>query len=368
MRKSDKDSCGNDVYVLGENGLMDFNPNIDFYEWEDYVNTSFRDLILKDSYNVPEYPISYLNDALLGIDRSELIVIGADTGIGKTALANDIAMFNAEKGKNVYLFSLEGDTFDVVNRERYKLFCDFIKKSDRRDIELDYRKFVMNRYDVDITLIIKNEIDEILKRKYRTLKVYGGHNKSGISIDRLCSHLDMLEGTPDLIVIDHLQYFNFMSNNEHSEITEMLKKIQEKKKQYRVPIVLVSHLRKKGKDRGFPENDDFHGSSNIAKQADTCIILSHVNFDDENTYEKQISNGIYQTGIRITKSRTGLSQRIIGVVNFNLEKRKYEKEYSLAIAMPMGVKKMELENYPRWAKKIKNCTDFKRKDKNVYNN
>ena len=354
MRKSDKDSCGNDVYVLGENGLVDFNPNIDFYEWEDYVNTSFRDLILKDPDSSLEYPIKYLNDALLGIDKSELIVIGADTGLGKTELVNNIAFHNAEKGKNVYLFSLEGDTFDVVNRERYKLFCEYIKKSNMKDVELDYRKFVMNKYDVDLTLIIKNEIDEVLKRKYRTLRVYGGHGTSGISIDRLCSHLDMLEGTPDLIVIDHIQYFNFMTSNEYSEITEMMKKLQEKKKQYRVPIILVSHLRKKGLDRGFPSNDDFHGSSNIAKQADTCIILSHVNFDEDDTYEKQISTGIYQTGIRITKSRTGLSQRIIGVVDFNLNKRKYEEEYSLAVAMPMGVKKMKAENYPKWAKHIVN--------------
>jgi len=363
MYASDKDKCGNDVYVKGENGLTDFNPDIDFYNWEDYVDTAYRDMVMKDPYDVLEYPIKYLNDALLGIDRSELIVIGADTGLGKTELANNIALHNAEKGKNVYLFSLEGDTFDVINRERYKLFYDYIKNSDMgiKVEDLDYRKFVLNRYGVEVQMIIHDEIDPILKRKYKTLKVYGGHGSSSISIDRLCSHLDMLEGKPDLIVIDHIQYFNFMSSNEHAEITEMMKKIQEKKKQYRVPVVLVSHLRKKGKDRGFPSNDDFHGSSNIAKQADTCIILSHVDIeDDDNTYEKQIASGIYQTGIRITKSRTGLSQRIIGVINFNLNKRRYEDKYTLAVARPMDCKKMAIENYPNWAKEKVNCTDIGR--------
>jgi len=355
MHKSDKDSCGNDVWIESKSGFKFINPNIDFWKWEEYVEAAQLDIFSKDpETDLLDYPIKYLNDALLGISKSELVVIGADTGIGKTALANEIAFKNAEKGKKVYLFSLEGDSFDVINRIRYKYFCEIIKSTNRKDIDLDYRKFIFNMYNNVFEEI--NEVDKILKRKYKTLKVYGGG--SSMSIDKLISHLDMIEDMADLVVVDHLQYFNFMSNNEHSEITEILKKIQQKKKQYRVPFVIVSHLRKKGKDRGFPENDDFHGSSNIAKQADTCIILSHVNFEDEDSYEKQIASGIYQTGIRITKSRTGLSQRIVGVINFNLEKRKYEESYNLAIALPLGVKKMDIANYPKWAKKSVCCTDL----------
>jgi len=166
-------------------------------------------------------------------------------------------------------------------------------------------------------------------------------------------HLDLIKDDADLVVIDHLQYFDFLSNNEHAEITAIMKRIQNIKSKLRIPIVLVSHLRKKGKDRGFPDNDDFHGSSNIPKQADTCIIISHVLFD-EDRYEDQIKTGIYQTGVRITKNRSGMSQRLLGVCNFDLNDRSYKNDYKMGICYPNSIDKIYgRPGLPAWARDSK---------------
>lgn len=327
--------------------MLSWDKKCGWYDWDEYVDASFRDLVITNPSDFSKYPIKYLEDALLGVGKSELVVIGADTGIGKTTLVNDIAFLNAKAGKNVYLFSLEGDRYEVAQRERYKKFIEMVQVSGRKDIDLSYRKFIMHQHGFEMDKEFM-ELDKLIKQEYENLHVY--KREDVLTMDLFAAHLDLIHADAELVIIDHLQYFDFMSQNEHAEITEIMKRIQTLKNKYRLPIILVSHLRKSAKDRIFPDNNDFHGSSNIAKQADTCIILSHVNFDDED-FQHQIGKEIYKTGIRITKARTGISQRLIGVIDFNMKTRKYSENYQLALAMPLGVVPLEEEHYPKWAKK-----------------
>jgi len=347
------------------------SPDMGFYDWKEYVDESYLDLVTTNPIDIIKYPIGFLNEALTGISRSELVLIGADTGIGKTELANSIAFHNAKMGKRVYLFSLEGDKYEVVNRERYKRYVAMVmltnkdKQSHERFVKIvPYKQFILNDFNfkVDIPLEIL-ELDKLMSLEYKNLKIYS--REDDLNIKTFCTHLEMISDDADLVIIDHLHYFDFLSNNEHAEITEIMKKIKKLQNKLRIPIVIVSHLRKKQNDRIFPDNNDFHGSSNIPKQADTCIILSHIGTDDED-YENQISRGVYKTGMRITKSRTGMSQRIIGVVDYNLFERRYSDNYELYICLPHDVKPLDRDKYPKWAKKPEDVTKFsKQNSKNV---
>ena len=82
-----------------------------FYNLGEYIDESYDDWMKTKNSDILTYPMQFLNDTLGGIMKSELVVIGADSGCGKTELANHIAFHNAERGKNVYLFSLEGDKY-----------------------------------------------------------------------------------------------------------------------------------------------------------------------------------------------------------------------------------------------------------------
>ena len=334
-------------------------PDMGFYDWEEYVSISWLSLTTTNSKDIIEYPIKFLEETLTGIAPSELVLIGADTGIGKTEFANSIAFHNAKKGKRVYLFSLEGDKYEVANRERYKRYVEMIKDVNRGKQPYEkyvniipYKKFIMNDFDdenVKMAMEILN-LDSLMAKEFQNLKIYS--REDALNIQTFCEHLEMIKDDADLVIIDHLHYFDFLSNNEHAEITEIMKRIKKLQDKLRIPIIVVSHLRKKQNDRVFPDNNDFHGSSNIPKQADTCIILSHIGTDSED-YENQISEGIYKTGMRITKSRTGMSQRIIGVMDYSLFDRKYKEEYELYICLPHEVKLMNRSKYPKWVKTAK---------------
>jgi len=331
-----------------------FNKDTGFYNTDKYIDESYLDWSSTDPRQILEYPIAYLNDALGGITKSELVVIGADSGVGKTEMANSLAFHNASAGKNVYLFSLEGDKYDVVNRQRYKMYCDMVQESKCYEKGITYRDFIQNRISNHLRASVRSDmlvIDDMLKVKYKTLKIY--NREKSLSMDAFEAHLELINGSADLVIIDHLHYFDFKSRDEYGEINEIMKRIKRLQDNCRVPIVLISHLRKKDKSRVFPDQNDFHGSSNIVKQADTCIAVAHVELQDEkdnDAYGEQIKANIYQTGIRVVKARTGFSQRIVGVLDFDLQNRKYSREYNLMICGNNFITPMESENYPKWSK------------------
>jgi archaellum biogenesis ATPase FlaH len=328
-----------------KNVFMPHERENHFHNWTEYVLHASSDIHAIKPNELCEYPVKYLQDALGGIVRGELIVIGSDTGRGKTELCNQLAFYNAKRGREVYLFSLEGDKYDVANRERYRYIANLYYSSGRNDLQLSYKDFVMNKLDGKIDEF-EVAADEFVRKAYQKLHIYTRYKPLDFNI--LSHELDLIHETADLIIIDHLHYFD-IGSNEHTELTHLMKQIQELKSTYRIPIILASHLRKKSDNRVFPDNNDFHGTSNIAKQADTCIILSPIEMSEGEG--ENVRDGIYPTGIRITKSRYGLSQKLIGIVDFSLPKRVYSHDYQIAVASQFGVVKLDPKEYPKWAKR-----------------
>ena len=296
----------------------------DYWDWEAYVDESMEVKSKMDASKVCEYHIPYLQDALTGIAPSELVVIGADAGSGKTKLAMDIGLHNASKGKRVALFALEGDRYEIAHREIYRRMCIALRKQGRSTPT--YNQYIFNTCPecADVEAMVCERV----KKDYQDrLLIYTRRNP--LDKHSVVKHLAAIHDEVDMVIIDHLHYFEFLSGLEHSEITDIMKQVKMLTDKYRIPIVLVSHLRKKGKDRVFPDDDDFHGSSNIAKQSNTNIIISPVTLEDF-PYAEQVETNRFSTGIRISKARSGIQRRIIGVVDFDLTTRSYCKDYRIA--------------------------------------
>ena len=169
-----------------------------------------------------------------------------------------------------------------------------------------------------------------------------------VSVDDICEALETADEKIDLVVIDHLHYFELVTQNEYAELTEILKKIRELIGRLRVPVILVSHLRQKHKDRLVPGNEDFHGTSNIPKQADTCIILSKY-LESEKSVGDYVRSEIYPTLVHFTKSRRGKPTLLGGIVNFNGITREYEERYQIVGVGGYGV--FDIGSLPKWAAK-----------------
>jgi replicative DNA helicase len=320
----------------------------DYWKWGDYVEHSFTDLQNTNFNNCCQYPIKYLRDSLVCILPGQLIIIAADTGQGKSFLASWTALYNSQLGKRVHLFALEGDVFEVINRERFKRIYEKARKLDLDFLnQLDYTRYISGVFTEEL-MFWDEEDENKLKKDYKNLNVY--RNNEPLNADNIVEHIERIKDESDLVIIDHLHYFDFGSSNEHAELTEIMKRVKNLTRKYRIPVVLISHLRKKDKDRAFPDIDDVHGTSNIGKQADVALIFSNVSLP-ENTLEDQIEKHKFMTGIKIAKCRNGIPPYFVGVLEFDKLDFKYSDNYLLHFATRSNIKALEVDKYPRWADK-----------------
>lgn len=330
----------------------------------------FREILTEERENrekinpneLCSYGITALDDSCQFIMKNELIVIGADSGVGKSELVLDIAMHNVEKKKRIALFYLEGGSEEAVSRIKWKHLCKkYFSQRDKHIDNFDYVSWKTNQ--IKHKFLREMEID--IETKMATLNNFWIYPvDKGFNVDKLYSSLldfhslvPASEGSAfeaegqvdiDLIIVDHLQYFELNgSQHEILQTTNILRKLKEISDMFRVPVILVSHLRKKGKDRGLPDQEDFYGSSNIVKIATTAITLS------SDTSKTDFSDNIYPTFIRIVKSRIGIRPNYAIKINFDLTRREYQKDYEIFFVKEGNVSKdaIPYNKWPNWAVK-----------------
>lgn len=291
-----------------------------------------------DPKDLCSYGITALDDSCKFIFKNDLIVVGADSGAGKSELALDIATHNAQKGKRIALFYLEGGHEEAVARIKWKELCKlYFGQKDRYINNFDYISWRANLIKDDFMKQMEHQVDESFK-SMKDFWIYPIHK--GFTIEELYATLlgfhslvPSSSDSPfetegqvqlDLIIVDHLQYFE-LNGTEHEimQTTKILRKLKEISDVFKVPVILISHLRKKAKDRGLPGQEDFYGSSNVVKIATTAIILSADNSKED------FSDNIYPTYLRIVKSRIGLRPNYAMRINFDLTKRRYQRQYDV---------------------------------------
>lgn len=337
-----------------------------FISWEDGFKKEAEIRFDTDVKKLCNYGIGCLDDALVCINRGELVIIGADSGVGKTEIALQIANHNAKLGKKVALYHLEGGSIEAIARMKWKMICEeYYSNHYGKHIEMDYRKWSVNCDQDKMLVDIESRVWDKYKNSYGK-GIYFYDFKEDVTLtDFLASLLDFhdlktaagnfysndqrREGFDlDLIVIDHLQYFSLeQAESEITEITNIIREVKKVTKNYKIPVVLISHLRKKTKDRGLPDQQDFYGSSNIPKISDTSITITpKINSED-------FANNIYPTWIRIVKSRVGVRSSIGMLANFDGKKKEYESHYNLYRINGDGFcssEPLSESELPRWAK------------------
>lgn len=326
--------------------------------------TDYRKNINAD--NLCSYGIKALDDAMIAISPNELIVIGAASGYGKTELSLAISRHNALKGKRVAHYHLEGGYVEAIQRMKYRDICDlyYTEYAKKERIDLDYRKWTMNKDQSPLMLTLESIVYSNLKEKLEN-RLHFYDSPQGLTCDDfLASLLDFhkLETAfenpfkrgggfeLDLIVIDHLQYFTLeKAEDEIGEITQILKEAKRITTNYNIPVILVSHFRKLPRGHGIPDKEDLYGTSNIHKVANTCIIVHP-------DHEKDKSNeGLYPTYIRVAKSRIGIRPSDCIYCDFDIHTRAYRKEYGMIKVYANGSVASELMTElekPSWARSL----------------
>lgn len=186
------------------------------------------------------YPeVDQLTKGLVG---GELIIVAGATSQGKTTVALNIANNVAVAGTSVLFVTLEMTKPEVTAR---------LMKMNGGDNEAYQTAASQLAYQKDDELNWK-DIDGLIAKAKSELNV-------------------------GLIVIDHLHYFSRELEHLSEDLGRITKELKKNAIRHDVPIVLISHVRKKGNNEAkgkAPDIDDLRGSSYIAQDADIVLMVA----------------------------------------------------------------------------------------------
>lgn len=213
-----------------------------------------------------------LDRATGGLQRRDLILLGARPSMGKTTLGTSIARFAAASGVGVGVFSLEMDNAKLTAR----MLSDLAHAAGHR---VPYQDMIAGRLTDD-----QEEATALALERHASLPILMD-DASGLTIAEIRNRTEiMLEDAQDrgvalgLLILDHLgkvkpsARYAGNRNNEIGEITEGLKSIA---REFDLAVLLLSQLSRQVESREDkrPQLSDLRDSGNIEQDADAVLFL-----------------------------------------------------------------------------------------------
>jgi len=277
-----------------------------------------NDVLLKNN-SVTGVPseLNVLDKVTGGFQKSDLIILAARPGMGKTALALKFARASAKSKKPVGLFSLEMSNRQLYSRvisQETNIPLEAILRRGMQDYELRQlmseadRLCAMNIYFDDTPALSIFE----LKAKARRLK-----REKGI----------------EMIVIDYLQLItNKQKNaNRENEISEISRELKALAKELDVPIIALAQLSRASEKRGAaskPMLSDLRESGSIEQDADMVVFIYRHEYY-QILQDEDGNSTIGKAELIIAKHRNGATGSVdVSWVESNTDFRNIEQHYT----------------------------------------
>lgn len=294
------------------------------------------------------YGVKYLDD-IGGIGPTDTILVTSKSGGGKSEFVTHVAMHNAMAGKRVHMFALESAPEEVERRIKYKRLADaFYKQKDwqSRTDKPNYSQWLRGNQE-HVLGKFESEVDHFMGYDLATL--FTRYRVTDFKIEDFKREVLLVKDETDLIIVDHLHYFDFDDQNENRAMKDIIKQIKDVGLLVSKPVILVVHIRKQDKKLNtlVPGHEDIHGSSDIGKIATHAIAIASAQTDG------LIEPYIFPTYIRVTKNREdSTASRYVALCSFNARQNKYDDNYVLGrLSLDESeFKELDQQNYPDWAK------------------
>ena len=233
--------------------------------------------------------LSAIDRKIMGLNRSDLILLAARPGMGKTSMALNIALNVAKSSaKNVAIFSLEMSKEQLASRilsveslvDNYRLKTGELSPEDWDKIaEAVGRLSALN---------ILLDDDPLL---------------SVADMNAKCRRLDNL----GLVVIDYLQLMTSsgnrsrMNENRQQVVSDMSRMLKIMAKELDVPVICLSQLSRANEKRDDkrPQLSDLRESGAIEQDADIVMFLYRDDYYNEDSEKHNIAECI------VAKNRHG---------------------------------------------------------------
>ena len=231
-----------------------------------------------DSVQALSTGIGSLDSTITGLNKSDLIILAARPGMGKTSFALNIASYVSMKcKKKVAFFSLEMSREQLA--ARLLSTEGLIPSTKLRTGKLSNEEWQRLIEAADVLSKAELYIDY----------------SSNITVPEIKAKLKKQKGF-DLVIIDYLQLMKpARANNNHvQEVSEITRDLKILAKEMNVPVITLSQLSRASEQRAEhkPQLSDLRDSGSIEQDADIVLFLYREDYykDKSNQSPNDVSN------------------------------------------------------------------------------
>ncbi len=218
---------------------------------------------------------SGLDKLITGLNKSDLIIIGARPGMGKTAFALNVARNVAvNENKTVAFFSLEMSRDQLA--QRILSSEAMISSGKMRTGELTTEEW--------------NRLAEA-SRKLNNVPLYFDES-SGITVPEIKAKIRRMNPAPDVVMIDYLGLMQsaVKKENRAQEISDITRNLKILAKEMKITVIACAQLNRevdsKSQKTHIPQLSDLRESGSIEQDADIVLFMYRKNYyaksEDEN--------------------------------------------------------------------------------------
>jgi len=241
--------------------------------------------------------ISDLDKVITGLNKSDLIILGARPGMGKTSFALNIARnVAADSGKTVAFFSLEMTRDQLAQRMLSGDAC--IKSEKLRTGELSTDEWTR----------LAQAGEQLSKAN-----IYFDET-SGITVPEIKAKLRRMKKV-DLVIIDYLGLMQSASKKENrvQEVSEITRNLKVMAKDLRVPVIACAQLSRGTEVRGKshrPGLSDLRESGSIEQDADIVMFLYREKYYDNEKTDPTEQTDEHKAECIVAKNRHGETKTV----------------------------------------------------------
>lgn len=236
-----------------------------------------------------------------------LILLGAESSLGKTTFALQVADTIAESGVDVLIFSVEMNRrqlmaktisrmASLINKEKNRKKKGSKKNNDKKNNDkISVMQVKHRRHYEDLSQEQKESISEAIERyKKFADRVFIFENNGSMTIEDVeCQVNDFIahhKGSKPFVVVDYLQILgtNIETDNDKKKVDDTLIRLKVLSESNNIPILVISSFNRSSYQKKVKGMSAFKESGNIEYCADVLLELT-LKLEEDSTENKNMS-------------------------------------------------------------------------------
>lgn len=273
---------------------VSITSNVDLVTTKGYASEWLEEFNKPIKHDKLSFGFKLLDDLIL-LEKTNLGIIGARPGVGKSAYALNLAKNFCLQDQNVLFVSLEMSSKEVMNR--------LIANMSGVDHDSIQRKLPLEQHQHDA---IKKATETVEGFK---LSIYDRGSLTADHLYNLSKKLNR-QGKVDILIVDYLQLMDGgkrSSGSDVQDISYITRKLKQLAQELYIPVIALSQLSRAGVQASGkmrePMLSDLRQSGSIEQDANFVLMLHSEDVDDKFPERKFIT-------LFVRKNRSGSMGKI----------------------------------------------------------